>query len=644
MQIRRLQSCYTKNQIQEALRTIPESLEAAYEETLNKIPSKDAKIARLILIWLSSSFRPMTINEIAAAVDLPHPEFVLKICTSMLVTLIHEQTDVFIKLAHFSVKEYLVTRYEGNGDEDSHSYRFSSELAHATIGSATISYILDTNSVDLPELTNLERPLLSYSADYWFQHVAAVGELIDEFPRLSSQLANFFSPEYIKSYLNWLEIYDWDENEHGGEPYNPNLEESSRYPHPVHCASLFGFGRIVKLLLARNEAIWTQTYILENACVGAAINGHSQIVQDLLSDRRCQLQQHHIIRIVRGVNTNTNAIVKVLWEAGIFNPFTGNLTENDSDSFVDDWVLETAIGSWKNALEVTKALLDRLGSRALISSRVVLAAARNSLSGGEVIRLLLDRYPADVIVTNQVLQAAAGNGMNGVEVMTLLLDWKRSSVHVTKEVVQEAAKNTKSGKRVLSLLFNQLEEPTTQDPQGVLEVLVENFDDDLTELFLDRNAHVQVTEEVLKAAKKNVKHHAAIMKLLIGRRSADDQSLEDMLRAAEKGKSEGSQATGAAFTPRGKLVVNVRGARRLRKRKDIYLVIVFQQNEFISKILPNQEQDCEEVLIPVPSRRSYSDAGRRRQDSVVGLADEEDLDAEEFQSSEPLSWDVSAVL
>ncbi|KAK5062936.1 hypothetical protein LTR84_005012 [Exophiala bonariae] len=643
LQIRRLQSCYTKTQIQEALRTIPESLEAAYEETLNSIPRKDAKVARLILMWLSSSFRPMTINEIAAAVELPHPEFVLKICTSMLVTLIHEQTDTFIKLAHFSVKEYLVAQWGDEIHEESPGYRFSSELAHATIGTATVSYILGTNGADVSGLTLIEMPLLSYSADYWFPHVAAVGERIDNFPQLKSQLAKFFSPEYYKSYVNWHEIFDWDENEHGEIPHASGRAVPARCP--LYCASLFGFDHIVEILLGEDEAISSGAGVLEDALIGAAINGHSQVVQRLLLDKRCWLGQDHMRRILRGVNTNTHAIIKVLWEAGLFGPVAGRARWDGFNPSISDWALETAAGSWKNGFEVTKALLDQMrpSSGAHPSHDVVLAAVRNGLSGCEVTKLFLDRYGKHLDITDQVVQAAAGNGMNGVEVMTLLLDQRLEDIHITKEVVKEAAKNTKSGKRILSLLLERLQDPAAQDREGVLEVLVEHFDDDLTQLFLDRSARVQITAKLFTAAAKNFKHHSEIMKILIGRQTGHDQDLEDMIGAHGKRMSERSAAKGAASTRYGKLVIKVTATRRLRKTNDIYLVIVFQRNEFISKALSMKDRDLDEdILVPVPIRRSYSEAARRRQGSVVSIADQEESDVEEFQSSEPVTQDVSA--
>jgi hypothetical protein len=97
------------------LRTIPESLEATYKNALEGIPEKDAKRARMILMWLTFALRPLKLNEIAAAVSLPQPDFVLQICSSILVTLIHEDSNEVIKIAHFSVKEYFG---QGEGEEE----------------------------------------------------------------------------------------------------------------------------------------------------------------------------------------------------------------------------------------------------------------------------------------------------------------------------------------------------------------------------------------------------------------------------------------------------------------------------------------------------------------------------------------------
>jgi hypothetical protein len=104
-----LEDCRDEQRIRDALDTIPETLEDTYKETLERIPSTDSTNARSILTWLASSLRPLTLKELAAAVSLPRPEFALRVCASMLVTSIHEDMDKIVKLANFSVKEYLVS-------------------------------------------------------------------------------------------------------------------------------------------------------------------------------------------------------------------------------------------------------------------------------------------------------------------------------------------------------------------------------------------------------------------------------------------------------------------------------------------------------------------------------------------------------
>lgn len=633
------------------MRTIPESLEAAYEEALNNIPRKDAKIARWILMWLACSFRPMTINEIAAAVGLPHPEFVLRICTSMLVTLIHEHTDTVIKLAHFSVKEYLVMETQkGNTNEESFGYQFSSELAHATIGNSTISYIIDTNTIDVSEQTVIEKPLLPYSADYWFQHVAAIGDYITDFPQLSERIAHFFSQSCSKSYLNWHKLCDWDDNEHAG-PYHSKTELPNQCPPPLYYASLFGFDHSVQTLIERDDKIPAESEIFENACVAGSIHGHSKVVAKLLSDRRCHLQQGHILTILRGVKTNAKGIIKTLLDAGVLNSAVG---ESKDDVQISDLVLETAAANWENGFEITKALLDHLGSSVHITEAVIQAAARNGLSGGEVVRLLLDRRSADVQITDKVTQAAAGNRMNGVEVMTLLLDRKALDVHISKEVVEEAAKNTKSGKKVLTLLLERVGSDI-RNPEQVLEAIVETFDDDITNLFLDRNANVRITEEVMNAALRNSKHRQAIVKLLVIGRGFDGQIPEEFQEALGMWVYEGKakialiEANTSLSNPKGKLSLKITGARGLRTSNEVYVVVGFQHNEFISKNLPVKSLEVSgDVLIQVPTPDTYiaqpAHVVQRRRSSVISLPDHQTSDTEEHQSSEQVRWNIEVVL
>ena len=130
LQIERLRDCPTAGDFRDALNTLPESLEETYHQALEVIPPKHQKYVRQILIWLTSSFRELTSSEVAAAVNFPFIEDVLKMCNSVLVTVIDGDTQETIKLSHFTVKEFLIVQ---EGFEMGQWYRFSAQLASSCV-------------------------------------------------------------------------------------------------------------------------------------------------------------------------------------------------------------------------------------------------------------------------------------------------------------------------------------------------------------------------------------------------------------------------------------------------------------------------------------------------------------------------------
>ena len=77
----------------------------------------------------------------------------------------------YIKLSHFSVKEYLVsTRVEDYLSIDE-------KTSHSKISEISIAYLLqfDDNSVPLTEAMLDSMPLAQYVARYWIRHVNSGG-------------------------------------------------------------------------------------------------------------------------------------------------------------------------------------------------------------------------------------------------------------------------------------------------------------------------------------------------------------------------------------------------------------------------------------------------------------------------------------
>ncbi|KAI9871132.1 MAG: hypothetical protein M1830_003282, partial [Pleopsidium flavum] len=130
-QLDALPKCLKIDAVRKTLKTLPRTLDETYERILKSIDEDYQAEAFIALQWLAFSARPMRLEEIAEAVSmagkeppvydpanrLSDPTDVLTICSS-LVTLTtrkgdrsHEPEEVNeLRLAHFSVKEYLISQ------------------------------------------------------------------------------------------------------------------------------------------------------------------------------------------------------------------------------------------------------------------------------------------------------------------------------------------------------------------------------------------------------------------------------------------------------------------------------------------------------------------------------------------------------
>jgi len=154
LQLEELQDCSDEADIHETLRNIPQSLEQSYERTLARIPLKNQGRVRAILLWLIYSFRPLKLREVAAIAGLTFPDDVLRVCTSSLVSTSEEliwiddslQTCVIVRLAHFSVQEYLCSGKTRNLDTD-RSFHMYAKLGHFKIGMQCVKELFKLNQV-----------------------------------------------------------------------------------------------------------------------------------------------------------------------------------------------------------------------------------------------------------------------------------------------------------------------------------------------------------------------------------------------------------------------------------------------------------------------------------------------------------------
>ena len=315
--------CFHLPHLRHALASLPKTLDDTYARILCNIDKKYShynKHVLKILQWLTFSTRPLRLEELAEvfAIDinetprfdpgrrLPEPGDILTLCSS-LITLtdsvydasdegsgsvlsedsqdpdadsVAESSDsggstIYVRLAHFSVKEYLVSDRIQHGAAPCYSIR---EIeSHAVLAEDCIAYILQ---FDEPGSLTLETlglsPLADYAAKFWVAHakVAEKGPI---------QTATVLSMKLFmaegEGFLNWIRIFDSDD--YGGQTLRLGLNDLAS---PIYYASLAGLFESVKMLIERSMDVNAQGGRYGNALQAASYKGHIDIVRLLLDN------------------------------------------------------------------------------------------------------------------------------------------------------------------------------------------------------------------------------------------------------------------------------------------------------------------------------------------------------------------------
>ena len=211
---------------------------------------------------------------------LPLLEDVLNLCSSLVIVSDKKDTgqidskieSLEVRLAHNSVKDYLVSRHIKSGP--SAQFALEAELSHSVMAECCLVYLLQSHSRFNKEMLR-EFPLAPYAAQFWTEHYshckASNGYLLD---RLALQLFTAKS-----AYRNCCCLYNPDRRWQGIE-----LERDPGLP-TLYYASLTGLSRMIMPLVANGadpneDALGCR---LGEALGAAAYKGDEDCVQALLS-------------------------------------------------------------------------------------------------------------------------------------------------------------------------------------------------------------------------------------------------------------------------------------------------------------------------------------------------------------------------
>jgi ankyrin repeat protein len=327
-QLDTLCSCVTLPQLRKALQSLPKDLDSTYERILCDIDDTSFAYALKMLRWLTFSARPLFLEEMieVIAIDvhddprfdperrLPDSRDIMTICSSLITldaeTIAPNHPSISltpVKLAHFSVKEYLVSDRIRIGKASRYSIR--EDESDAIIAEDCLAYLLDidgailrtreeaiTGRISTDFLTakhQREYPLALYAAEYWTLQAQAAEE--SDTTETSSLVVELLRSESA-AFENWVRIY-----ESGGELFTYTMDDSNyqndnhlsteelcRFARsPLHYTSFIGLVKSVRILLEQGYDVNATVDITPGAvsALGAACMGcHMLIVRILLDN------------------------------------------------------------------------------------------------------------------------------------------------------------------------------------------------------------------------------------------------------------------------------------------------------------------------------------------------------------------------
>jgi hypothetical protein len=274
--------------------------------------AENAEEALKILTWLSYAERPLTTTEISQVTGivtgeecrfdedevLEYPNDILRICSSLvsIVTagassnksddddddVTYDQSldgekgpsagVIYVRLAHFSVKEYLISTRPSI-----ERYRLSGQESHDTLATCCLVYLLrftgdEWHDSACESIFSFAR----YASRFWTQHARVSGMRSIQQQDLSTEIFTRNSA----AFLAWMRFFDinqpWDQN--------PDIRRTlDPLPKPLYVASREGLAQAVSAILDVGAEVNAQGGDYGNALQAASSGGHEKVVQMLLA-------------------------------------------------------------------------------------------------------------------------------------------------------------------------------------------------------------------------------------------------------------------------------------------------------------------------------------------------------------------------
>lgn len=454
-----LRKCLKLDALRKALRSLPKTLDDTYAQILCSIDEEYSQDAFKILQWLAYSARPLRIEEVAEVVAveigddprfdpenrLPEPRDILTICSSLFTTAtstISAYGETYeieeLRLAHFSVKEYLISDRIRTGPASRYAIE---QCAEEHIAQTCLIYLLYFNGPTTLTLDNVGKfRLARYAAQYWTQHARAAQKGTDRVNELSLELFQLKS----NAYISWNRLFDLDRPWRGLDMTKSLKNVAS----PLYYAALAGLVEPVRLLLEKGADVDSPGGVCGNALQAASYIGHEEIVRLLLKKGANVNSQggDYGSALQAASRRGHEAVIKLLLEEGANINFQG--------------------GRYSNALQ---AALSR-GQEAIVKLLLEEGADVNSQGGSYGNALQAASYRGQEAVVELLLKEGADvNSQGGDYGSALQAASSRGHEAIVKLLLEEGADINSQGGRY----GNALQAASHRQHKAVVKLLLE---------------------------------------------------------------------------------------------------------------------------------------------------------------------------
>ncbi|KAI9370275.1 hypothetical protein BJX61DRAFT_544805 [Aspergillus egyptiacus] len=546
LQITRFRQCPTDDRIRDALRTTPPDLESTYQAILDGIEEKgDSSLARQMLMLLAFPAGPLDLKTVASSAGLRSPAYVLNICTSSLLSV---SDDDSVRLAHFSVKEFLVVKPDEDRGE---GCRFSATAARERLASQTVDLLL-SKTQELTEETAMTKPFLVYAAIYWHSHVAALGDVALWPEGLADKVDRLFTEPTV--YFNWVRIADSAAHPEDYQ-WNKRLEECTP---PIFRASEMSLLRTVDVLVNQGADPLQGFGPFQSPYVTAVSSGRLDLV-DMLLKKNFPLSEDMVTYTIdmlylvggRSACDTTKAklktVIRTMWERGLLrDPSQG------SDNVISDMAIRCAIRNNSAGLEIMSQLLDwrdcGLVSFSLPSDALRLATSF-AFYLDEMLELLFTRCEDELQMPPTMFQhpgslpwldfgrlAALARrrpaGLTLHDTLVYAMAWKfgyedmkfilhaRPDFRVTEGVLAKGAEN-EAGLEVFRLLWDRREQDTSITEEILVGAARNTGSESVLQFLIDElGPGIRLTNKVMEQVIQNEPQGLSMMNMIWGSQKA----------------------------------------------------------------------------------------------------------------------------